>query len=59
MAESKSTCFAFLFSGHSEKTEQFSSLPINRLAAASECIVASRALVALPVRPAAGELNVK
>src|SRR5215470_5541769 len=58
-AESKSACFAFLFSGHSEKTDEFSSFPINRLASASECNFASRALVAFPVRAAVGKLNVK
>ena len=45
MAESKSTCSAFPFNGHFEKTEKFAPFPINRLAPMSECVVrASRAL---------------
>src|SRR5262249_36834136 len=51
MAESKSTCFAFLFNGHSEKIETFSSFPTNKLASASEyAIAAARAWIRLAVR---------
>src|SRR6266446_10882177 len=37
MAESKSTCFAFDFKDHSEKSAKFDPFPINRLDADSEC----------------------
>jgi len=37
MAESKSTCFAFDFRDHSEKSAKFDPFPINRLDADSEC----------------------
>jgi len=37
MAESKSTCFAFDFNDHSEKSAKFDPFPINRLDADSEC----------------------
>ena len=39
MAESKSTCSAFPFNGHFEKTEEFAPFPINSLAPMSECVV--------------------
>ena len=39
MAESKSTCSAFSFNGHFEKTDKFAPFPINRLAPMSECAV--------------------
>jgi len=38
MAESKSTCFAFDFKDHSEKSAKFDPFPINRLDADSECV---------------------
>ncbi len=37
MAESKSTCFAFDFKDHPEKSAKFVPFPINRLDADSEC----------------------
>src|SRR2546428_14158199 len=37
MAESKSTCSAFDFKDHSEKSTKFDPFPINRLDADSEC----------------------
>jgi hypothetical protein len=37
MAESKSTCFAFDFKDHSEKSAKFDPFPINRFDADSEC----------------------
>src|SRR6266849_1742031 len=37
MAESKSTCFAFDFKDHSEKSAKFDPFPFNRLGADSEC----------------------
>jgi hypothetical protein len=37
MAESKSTCSAFDFKDHSEKSANFDPFPINRLDADSEC----------------------
>jgi hypothetical protein len=37
MAESKSTCSAFDFNDHPEKSANFDSFPSNRLGADSEC----------------------